>query len=273
MTSAQKVIKYFAISLAVLIIFSIASAAMGSLGVVANLLSSEKIELTQSGAFLEGKIPSEVSVLDINVYSLNVWIKQGDAYRFETNNESVQCKVLNEKLVVSQKEPSFLDTGENSSLIIYIPADITPKKLKLDSAAGNVIVQDIKVQNLSFSVAAGELQLKKVTAAKKTDIDGGIGKIDIKNCKLTNLDADLGMGKFVLTCALYGKCNIDCGIGNAVITLKGNENDYRIKAEKGIGLLTVCGNSIAGETALGDGDNSVDIDAGIGAVTVDFYKK
>lgn len=273
MTATQKVIKYLAMALAISIIFSIASAAMGGIAIVADIISSEEIELKQTGSLLEGNITQKVSSVDIDVYSLNVWIKEGNSFTFETNNESVQSKVTNGKLTITQKEPNFIDRDGNSSLIIYVPESADIEKFDLDSAAGNVIVEDISVQKLNLSVAAGELQLKSSVASKSANIDGGLGKVDIQNCKLTDLDLDMGIGKLVLLSALYGKSDIDCGIGQAVITLKGSKDNYKIKADHGIGSLRIDSNSIAGETTYGDGKNVVDIDAGIGMVTVDFYKK
>lgn len=272
MTSVQRVIKYLAIALAMLIVFSIASAAIGGIALVADLFSSEEIELEYTGSLLEGNINKTVTNIDIEVNSINVWVRQGDSFKFETDNESVESKITKEKLSITQEGTNFLDRDGNSTLIIYIPADISPEKLTLNSAAGNVLAENVTAQKIDIDMGAGELQLKNCTAAKSADIDSGVGKTDIQNCKLTNLDLDVGMGQLIMQAAVYGESEIDCGIGQADIIFKGKAENYKIKASKGLGTLTVDGNSIAGETTLGDGDNTVEINAGIGKVTVEFYK-
>lgn len=273
MTSVQRVIKYFAVALAVLIIFSIASGAMGALTLVTNLFSGDEIELQQTGSFLEGDINSNVEIIDIEVNSVSVWIKSGDEFRFETNNESIKSKITKEKLSVSQKGINFLDSDGNNSLIIYIPEDVKLQKLSISSAAGNVLLDSIVLEKLNLDLAAGELKINNCKSTKKAEIDTGMGKAEIQNCILKNLDLDLGMGKLTMTSYILGKSEIDCGIGQADITLKGKAESYRINADKGIGALTVNGNSIADEGSFGDGDNELNVDAGIGNVKIEFYNK
>lgn len=273
MTSTQRVIKYLAIALAVMIIFSIASGAMGAVTVLTGLFSSETVDLQQTGDFLEGSIGAEVTSIDIEVNSVSVWIKKGDSFKFETNNESIKSKITKEKLSITQKSVNFFDSDGNNSLIIYIPEDVVLEKLTLSSAAGNVRAEGITADKMNIDLAAGELKMTDCKATKSTDIDTGMGKTEITDCRLSNLDMDLGMGKLTMVSYLTGKSEIDCGIGQADITLKGKVENYKIKADKGIGVLTVDGNSIADEGTFGDGENVIDIDAGIGNVKIDFYKK
>lgn len=273
MTSAQRVIKYFAIALAMMIIFSIASGAFGALTIVTNLFSGEEVELQQTGSFLEGDIDPEVSVIDIEVNSVSVWVKSGNKFKFETNNESIKSKITKEKLTVTQKSVNFLDSDGNNSLIIYVPEDIKLLKLSVSSAAGNVLLDGVFSQKINLDLGAGELKMDGCKFTKGADIDTGMGKASIENCVLRNLDLDIGVGKLTMTSYILGKSNIDCGIGQTEITLKGKAETYCIHAEKGIGLLTVNGNSIADEGTYGDGDNKLDVDAGIGNVKIEFYNK
>lgn len=273
MTSAQRVIKYLAIALAVMIIFSIASGAMAALSLVTNLFSGEEVELQQTGSFLEGDIESNVETIDIEVNSISVWIKTGDKFKFETNNESIKSKITKEKLTVTQKSLNFFESDGNNSLIIYIPEDVKLKKLTVSSAAGNVLLEGISSEKINLDLAAGELKMTKCKSTKETNIDTGMGKTSIENCVLRNLDLDLGIGKLTMSSYLLGKSDIDCGIGQTEITLKGKAENYCIQAEKGIGALTVNGNSIADEGTYGDGDNKLDVDAGIGNVKIEFYNK
>lgn len=273
MTAFQKVIKYFAIALAVMIIFSIASGAMGALTIVSNIFSGDEVELQQTGSFLEGDIDTNVDTIDIEVNSVSVWIKSGDKFKFETNNESIKSKITKEKLTVTQKSLNFLDSDGNNSLIIYIPKDLKLQKLTVSSAAGNVFLDGISLEKVKLDLGAGELKIEGCKSTKETDIDTGMGKTSIEGCSLRNLDLDIGMGKLTMTSYILGKSEIDCGIGQTDITLKGKPETYCIHAEKGIGLLTVNGNSIADETNYGDGENKLDVDAGIGNVKIKFYSK
>lgn len=272
MTSAQRFIKYFAIALAVMIIFSIATGAMGALSIISNLFSAKEVELQQTGSFLEGNISDGVETIDIEVNSVNVWIKPGDSFRFETNNEKIKSKLTKEKLTITQKSVNLLESEGNNSLIIYVPEDISLKKLTVSSGAGNVLMENISAEKAGLDLGAGELKVHSCKFTEKTDIDTGVGKAEIENCTLRNLDLDIGIGKLEMNSRVPGKSDIDCGIGQADITLKGKAESYRIHAEKGIGALTVNGKNITDEAVFGEGENEIDIDAGIGNVRIELNK-
>ncbi len=271
MTSAQRVIKYLAIALAAMIIFSIASAAMSGIALIANIFSSETVEVIENGNFLEGSIKDNIETLDIDVSSLNVWIKKGETFRFETNNESVKSKSSKNKLSITQDDLRFPDS-ENNSLIIYIPENTTLKRINLDSVAGNVLTENIIIDKIDLDVAAGELKIVNCNVNSSANIECGLGKAIVSGGRLNNLDIETGMGKLELTAKITGKSSIECGIGEANINLKGKENTYKISFEQGIGSIFFKDKSISGDYTYGDGENIVNIETGIGKVSVDFVK-
>ena len=49
-------------------------------------------------------------------------------------------------------------------------------------------------------------------------------------------------------------------------------NDYNISLDKGIGSATLAGNSMDDNTQYGTGSNKIDIDGGVGSISIDFKK-
>ena len=77
----------------------------------------------------------------------------------------------------------------------------------------------------------------------------------------------MGTGKAVLDCRLSGDCSIDQGVGALELTLRGTPNDYRIKLDKGIGSARLGGSGV-GDGTYGSGACTVDLDGGIGSMTL-----
>ena len=80
----------------------------------------------------------------------------------------------------------------------------------------------------------------------------------------------MGIGEINLTAKLTGKNEINAGIGNLNIELTGNEEDYKIQTNKGIGTVKIDGKEMSDGQKYGEGENHIDIDGGIGNIKVKF---
>ena len=49
-------------------------------------------------------------------------------------------------------------------------------------------------------------------------------------------------------------------------------DDYKFKVEKGLGSLTVNGNSYSEDFEVGEGTNIIDIDGGVGSIIINTNK-
>lgn len=61
---------------------------------------------------------------------------------------------------------------------------------------------------------------------------------------INNLNAELGMGKFVLSGKLTGDTEIDSGVGSINIDLIDNKNNYSFEVSKGVGSVTIDGEKV-----------------------------
>jgi hypothetical protein len=80
----------------------------------------------------------------------------------------------------------------------------------------------------------------------------------------------VGVGKSVVNAKLTGKSDIEAGIGDVKLNLRGGEEIYTLKGEAGIGAIRVGNKALTDDDIIGNGKNIVDIDGGIGAVKVSF---
>ena len=50
----------------------------------------------------------------------------------------------------------------------------------------------------------------------------------------------------------------------------GNENDYKLNINKGIGNILINGNSVGDKQIIGNGISVIDVDGGIGKININY---
>ena len=82
----------------------------------------------------------------------------------------------------------------------------------------------------------------------------------------------MGVGKLTLESSITGHNDIDAGIGELNLNLIGSSSDYKIKVNKGIGTSTLNGETIKNDTYYGEGYNIINIDGGIGTISINYSR-
>lgn len=265
MTQVQKIIKYLALAFAFFLIFSIVS------GIMYGLLSFTSIFDTDDHVMEkleELKITEDASVLDVEVRSANVIIKQGESLKVETNDKYIKVKESDNKLFITEKKHSWFGKTESTDLVIYIPANFVFDGVAIDSGAGQIDVDNLSTKNLDLDLGAGKVTIGTLNVSEATSIDGGAGKISVLNGSIHDLELDMGVGELSLSSKITGDNEIDAGVGKVTLNLVGT--DYKIKVDKGIGTTTINGESIKDETYYGDGTSIIDIDGGVGSMDISY---
>lgn len=269
MTTAQKVIKYLAIAFAIFLSVNIFAAIFlgiyGLLGIL-GLGESEEISVEEIMAIDENK----VEVLEIDVLYTNLKILSGDEFKIEADNNYISCKQEGNKVYIEEEKRSWFSKNEEGDMIIYIPKDLEMYKIEINTGAGKIEIEDLNTEQLSLELGAGETIINNISVTEECNIDGGAGKISVNNGTIKDLDLDMGIGETNLIVELMGKNEINAGIGNLNIELQGNKEDYKIQADKGIGSIKIKGNEQINASVYGNGNNSIEIDGGIGNIDIDF---
>ena len=126
---------------------------------------------------------------------------------------------------------------------------------------------------LDIELGAGELKAGELVATYQAEIDGGAGSITINGGRLNNADIDVGVGELNLTSELSGKSSIDYGVGETNLVLIGEEDDYKIELDKGIGEAWLDGKKMSDDSVYGAGKSFIEIDGGIGELSITFKAK
>ena len=256
MSEGQKWIKIGAIALAVFIILIIINGILFLLGALSFFGSGTK-------DFRE--YYSNITSIEIDVNASSVNIIPGDEFLIEASGVSDSFRVQERRNTLEISEDSFWLFNNNSGEItIYVPNDLN--ELNIDGGSGEIKIANIIADKLELDLGAGLIEIKSSTFYR-ADIDGGVGLINAFDTTFSSLDLDAGVGKVSIAGDILGNSKIDGGVGEIELILS-NESLYRFNVDKGLGDITVNGESIS--NTYGSGENLIDIDNGIGAVTITF---
>lgn len=268
MSKFHKIVKYLAVAFAVFIVVSIISGIMYGIIFLGNVFNNDESNLEN----LENLNLSNnnFSILDINIENSNVLVKEGTSFKVESNDKYISVKEINNKLIIKEKKHNWFGNRENSDLIIYIPVNYNFDEVSLETGAGKVDIEHLSTKKLDLDLGAGKVNVNNLNVSNQTEIDGGAGEIILKNSNISNLDLDMGVGSITIESQILGNSEIDSGVGQVNINLLGNINDYKIKANKGIGKFLISGVNVSDNTYYGNGSNFIDVDGGVGEININF---
>ena len=265
MTILQKVIKYLAIAFAIFLTVSIIGGIFSAVGIFGGLFSNDAV-LEEVKTY---SLSAEICNLDIEINAADLAIKEGEAFLVESNLKHLKVEERGGLLTI-QETKKLTGTYNDAVLTVYVPYGTVFDNVNLTTGAGRLTVGELSSGTLDFEFGAGDVLIDVLTATKAADIEGGAGRITVKNGALKNLDLEMGVGQLNLTSALTGDCQLDLGVGKSNITLYGSKEDYRLDLEKGLGSISVDGVIVSDYGSSGNGMNKVEINGGVGAINVLF---
>lgn len=277
MKGAQKVIKWFALALAVLLIVTIFSGIIGGLSFVGMMVWGDEISWNGNSEWVNTEFSGkEMTRLDVNVKATAVRIrtaKEGEPVRIETNNEYITSWVDGSTLNVVEKSHGFFGWGGTGDLVIYVREDTTFDSVEIEIGAGTLDVERLEARDLKLNLGAGKTAIDELFATRRAEIDGGAGVVEIRGGELHDLVLDLGAGKAELRARVVGNGRVTAGVGKTELTLIGREGDYRLRIDKGIGSVTLDGRSLSDGESVGNGTTLIEIDSGVGAVEMKIVEE
>lgn len=272
MTTTQKIIKYLALAFAIFLIINIFSFiiyGIYGIGSLFGLTGSNDSNLVEIETIKDFDFENKID-LEIDLSYTDLVIQKGEHLKVESNSKYITSKQDNNSIVIKEKNRSWFNFGKRSKLIIYIPEGVSFSNVDIDTGAGTVYIDTIITKELELDMGAGKVEIDYLEASNSASIDGGAGSVTIKNGKINNLDLDVGVGKFIISSKITGKSKIDAGVGSLDVNLFGNIDDYKIRVEKGIGDIRIDKDKADNNTIYGNGENYIDIEGGVGSISISF---
>lgn len=262
MTDTQKIIKYAAIALAVLIIFGIISGIVTAVGSIIGIGSGVGESRTYE---TEGEIKS----LEVEIGAADFRIEIGDAFSVESNLKNLTFRQTGDRLILREKSLGS-KKYEGAFLTVYIPEGTVFSEIDITTGAGKFTAESLSAEKVDLEFGAGEVNIGELNAIREADIEGGAGKITVGGGSLCDLQIDMGVGELVLKSEIVGEGEFNLGVGKVDIILLGGRDNYTVELNKGLGGINFDGESISTGRTMGNGKNNVEINGGIGSITVNF---
>lgn len=265
MTNIQKVIKIIAIALAIILIVNIFSLLVSLFSSFTNIDFNNEKEITFNEQY------DNVERIEIDGVSASITVEEGTNFGVKTINldKGFTSKLRNKTLKIKENKTWFFSNNDNSQIIITVPSNTTLKELSINTGAGQFIIDSINAKEFELDHGAGLLKIANSTFYK-ADIDGGAGEIRIQNTTISNLELDSGVGEVDVEADITNNSEISCGVGEVNITLLGNEEDYSIRTEKGIGSIKINNIEQPNNTVYGRGTRKIEVEGGVGSINIDF---
>lgn len=186
-----------------------------------------------------------------------------DAYLVETNIQDLD--INEDKRVLSIHDESSIFMDEKAWIRITIPDGHVFNDVEIDTGAGTLDIEKLTTDYLDLEIGAGAVTINQISVPMQAGISTGAGRLFIGNCFMMNADLDLGTGEVRVNGELMGESRVNCGIGKVDLVLRGN--DYTIDFDSGVGEADLNG-QVMHEGTYGNGSNIIEIDAGIGEISV-----
>lgn len=266
MNGVQKVIKIFAICLAIFIIVNIFGWVIGGIGFLVHIGGdSENIsDRTYETSDVTGESWiswQDIDKINIDLKSAKLVIKAGgnELVVKESDENNFRVNKSGNELRINEKDGWFVNHDRLDTLEITIPEGMLLKELDIDSGAGRVEIEGVEADKFAMDQGAGVVEIAR-SRFNRTKISGGAGSIKINSSILNDLKLEAGVGKVEIESDITGDSKIDCGIGEVAVKLNSPKEDYRIRVEKGIGSIKIDGETWENNSTYGNGSNKLDIE-------------
>lgn len=266
MSTWQKTVKYLAMMLAIFLSIGIIGGICGAFGIVFGLFGGH----STVGEMQTYSVSQNIARLEIDLSAAELVIQSGDEFRVESDHKYLSVQDENGCLTVTEEKRSFFSFSDAAQVIVTVPTGMVFDDAQITTGAAAVTIERLETDTLRLELGAGEVIIDSLTANAKAEIEGGAGRLVIRDGCLYQLDLDMGAGKLELTAAILGRSSINYGVGATDLVLLGTAEDYRIDLDKGLGSATIDGNEMRDGSVYGDGENKLEIDGGVGALKVTF---
>lgn len=267
MKTTFRIIKAFAIVLAVMIVVSIVGAivtGVKSLGLLGHKNESEYTTIVDASY-------TAVRELDINVKATELRIEETDdeMIRAETTSKYVDQWQDGNTLRVVERSHGVFGWNAVGLTTIYLPKNTHFERARLEVGAGALtIATDLNADRATLDFGAGRAVIEGLYISNQAKINASAGLLEIHNGKVNDLDLEMGAGKAAVNLRLVGDSHIQTGAGKLELGLVGSKSDYSVLVNKGIGSVTLDGADLKDHEQYGSGTSQVKIESGVGAVEI-----
>lgn len=261
----NKAVRLVAIGFALLLAVSIIGGVLSLLFAIPEMLTPDVGKETVY-TFDERDIDS----LDIELSAADLKITRGDELTVSVSSDRIKVSEKKGELAVTDTKSFISIRNKAYKVEITLPEAVELEKADIDTGAGEIEIEGLVAERLTLELGAGRVKISEIVINDRVDISGGAGELEISAAEITDLNLDAGVGAVKFDGRLSGSCDIDCGVGECELNLEGGKESYSIIVDTGLGNYTIDGEKMRDGQIYGNGECIIDIDGGVGEVSVEF---
>lgn len=263
MTTTQKIIKAFAIILAIAIISGIISSIIN---IVSYFLPEKETIVTPSDTQELIQLSNINNIeIELNRGKLNIETIPTSRPQISIENKNIKYTEKNGVLKITEKG---LNITKENTILLRLPQNTALNTIKINSVAGAIYLNNVTTQYLDLDLGTGKVNINNIKVTNEADIDAGAGNLSMTNYYINKLDLDLGVGNTNLLGLLGADSKIDCGLGSLNLTIPESLTKYALDIEKGIGEITLNDEKLTQEEYQTNGEIPLEIEGGVGNITI-----
>lgn len=230
-----------------------------------------------------------IKELDVKVGACRVEIQEGDGFvveGIEVVEGGFTYVLSGEKLTVTYEPKNVTEinlfgfrissgkSNQEAKIILTVPKNVILDRVTMEYGAADINAESINTRDLSLTVGAGAMKIKQLFADTSAKINVGAGSLVINNAEVANVSIDCGVGETTLEGKITGRSKVKCGVGEVTLSVNGKESDYTGDLKCGLGEVKCGSEKISGSGSrtygFSNAENILDVDCGVGEVTVKF---
>lgn len=276
MTKNQSTIKSVAIAVATMLAIVIIGAICLSIYSVVSFFSSSGDTFTDGIGYNKTFDADDIDSIVIDNSIGKLTLRQGESFEVVGENvlESFSCELKKGELTIrhqSKRNINFTNFSK-TSITITIPKGADFDDINISTGIEECLISDIHTSEFTLEAGVGNVTISNLYS-DDTHIEGGVGNIDIFDSELGNLELDCGVGEASISAGLYN-CDINSGVGNVILDINGEYEDYDIDISAGVGTIKIDGKKYKDDTRLNKGAKyNLEIDGGVGDISISFNQK
>ncbi len=214
---------------------------------------------THTGNIEQTFSADEVDSLKVEAGACFLTMKESEDGDFHVNVENAggyQGYVKSGNLCIRGISKTTVGIEAQSCVIqLFVPSNFLFEEMELFLGAGQISANaDLSADNMQIELGAGEIILDSLTA--------------------NELEAEVGMGSLEITGDIIETADVECAMGNILLSLVGEETDFNYRLDVAAGDVSIGDRSFGGMAEERDIDNNASKDIGVecamGSICIDF---
>lgn len=228
-----------------------------------------------------------VTDIEMDIDYAKVSICYGDAFRI--TGEGLDESLLHSENINGIWKITYRDSESNgwfydffsrrsfdSEITLTIPRGTKLDRFALKMGAGIAEAEDITSSETVINVGAGEMKAGSLTSDGSVTFSVGAGKITADNVNAGRIDLKCGAGSIRVSGTVRDGGTADCGVGEIIMNLEGDPEEYGYLVECKLGKVELNGESYSFSKLLrrdGQKEKQFDVNCGVGRVSLNIENK